>query len=172
MKQFSQNLFYKKENNLLEIYDAFRNGIISIKSQFNANRLNHFFENFNESFRNSPYLNELIFTLIMGALIESFTKLKFHNIPISEGEFKIIFQRFKNNYGEKMNISELNLDFKGDISYLKIEIINPRNTHFIQQAYLRNFSSNKQEWEANWDFIDIIPFLKASYISSRLFSFL
>ena len=148
MKQFSLNFFYIKEVNLTILFDSLWERVVTLRSKFDEDQvmLSHSFENFNNKFKNFQCISEIIFNLVMGALSESVEILKFWTIPLSENEFNIIFQRFKNEYEEKINITNLKLNYRGAISHLTIKIINPKNTHFIQQAYLRNFSSNKEEW--------------------------
>lgn len=133
MKQFSSNLFYKKEKDLLKLFDSHGVRVVSLRFTYNDDleMLSHSLENFNDKFKNIQYLNEIIFNLVMGALIESVKILKFHTIPLSKSEFNIIFQKFKNSYEEKIKVISLKCNNMGEISHLTIEISNPKNTHFI-----------------------------------------
>lgn len=151
MQQFSKNFFYEKEENIINLFDSQGDRVVSLSFAFNDKQsiISHSFKKFNDKFKSFQCLSEILFELVMGALIESANILKLIDIPLSKKDFNIFFQKFKNEYGDRINITDVKVDSFGEIARLTIEIKNPKNTHFIQQAYLRNFSSNKGEWENN-----------------------
>jgi hypothetical protein len=71
------------------------------------------------------------------------------NIEINEFPLKLqlinqVLDIFKKEYENDFIIENIEEKSKGvDI---KIKINQPKRTHYIQQAYLRNFSSNKAQW--------------------------
>jgi len=180
LKQFSKNFWYEKKENLTELFDSQGNNVVSFESKFkffnSKSILSHSFKYFNNRFRSYQFSNEILFVLVLGALSELIEILELHTIPLSENDFKIFFQKFKNEYEEKINIVSINLDFTGKISDIVIEINNPKNTHFIQQAYLRIFSSNKEKpdliriyGEDPWHSSEAVPMIFFELLLKRVY---
>ncbi len=151
MNPFSPHFYYEKINKNLQIFDSSGKEIVLINRKGNKSEssISYTFQNFKDEFNTFDCLHELVFEVILGTLMESFDILIFNSVPLRQYDFMRIFQSFKNTYEDLINISDIRLDSQDFISQLVIQIKNIENTHYNQQAYLRNFSSNKEDWEPN-----------------------
>lgn len=147
-KRFSKNLKIRRKNHAIEIlleddqpacnfnYDLDKENALSIfkfedSIEVVSKDLDMFF-----------IFDEIITTLILLCLSHSIKTIIFDSLPLNAEGFSDIFKKFKNTYEENVRITEIRTDLEELVQHVRIEIQYQKNTHFIQQAYLRNFSSN------------------------------
>ncbi|MHA1251222.1 MAG: DUF4238 domain-containing protein [Candidatus Helarchaeota archaeon] len=146
-KHFSLNLFYIKNDTNFIIYN--RNKIRLGTFTQNFDEENKIFHLTNYQFDKIiiGYMQELLYFQIFIAIIIQAEKLIIEGFPLTSKLIKPVLSLYKQNYGEeKINIQQFKEESPNEKCNLTIIIKQPKRTHFIQQAYLRNFSSNTAEW--------------------------
>ena len=103
----------------------------------------------NKEFNLIGFFNETISQLIPVSFSYPIKELIFENFLIPRNDFDEIFKKFKDVYEDNINVDNIELDSRQCIKRIVIQIQLPKNAHYIQQAYLRNFSSNSEVWKPN-----------------------
>lgn len=93
------------------------------------------------------FFNKSITHIILASFAYPIKELIFENFPITHRAFNDIFNKIRETYDDKINIVNFELDSMKCIKRIVIQIQLPKNTHYIQQAYLRKFSSNSEIWK-------------------------
>lgn len=101
----------------------------------------------NKEFNLIGFFNEILAQIIPVSFTYPIKELIFENFPITRNDFNYIFKEIKEEYKDNINIVDIELDSMQCIKRIAIQIQLPKNTHYIQQAYLRNFSSNREVWK-------------------------
>lgn len=147
-EQVSKNLLVKKVNDEFELFhisgqylSKFCFGYDEVHSSFN-----YIFHDVAKGFDVVNIFNEFITSIILVALTLSIKEIIFNSLPINERDFNDIFKKFKNLYENNIDIIDIKLDLEKYIQQVIIKVQLQQNTHYIQQAYLRNFSSNIGIW--------------------------
>jgi len=146
LKQFSLDLLYEKKGDKFILYGKNKNKLGTFNQSFDENKNVIIYSDYDFKESSISYLQEVLFVQIQTAIITHTNKLKIIEIPLKLDNIKDIISIFKDVYDERISIHKLK-DKEVSCSELIIRIIQPRRTHYIQQAYLRNFSSNKRIWK-------------------------
>lgn len=148
--RFSKNLRIKEiDSKSFQVFHKDKY-TFSIKSDYDETRssVSRTFFDINEE-TNLGLFNEAISQMILTALTLPIKELIFENLPIKRNSLDDIFKKFKMEYEDNIDIVDIELDSTKCIKRVIIQIQLPKNTHYIQQAYLRNFSSNNEVWKQN-----------------------
>ena len=149
--QYSIDLISVEDNN--DISKIFYDGqyIASLKTDYDEKKssINNVLFDINKEFNLIGFFNETITKIIPATFTYPIKELIFENFPITRNDFNDIFNKIKEEYEDNINIVDIELDSIQCIKRVVIQIQLPRNTHYIQQAYLRNFSSNNEVWKPN-----------------------
>ena len=150
-KQFSENLWYEKENNNVRVFTIDKEDLCTFILEFDEDKLVMKYDivNFNDKFIESLLVWEMVMSLINSALINGCGCLELKSIPMDINLFaKLVNATYINSFGERFKTKKIAQNPLIDVEF---EIIQQRNTHYIQQAYLRKFSSNRSECEITGD---------------------
>ncbi len=150
--QFSKNLRIKEiDKKSFQVFHNIDKYTFSIKSDYNEKRssVSNTFFDINKETNLIGIFNEAISQMILTALTFSIKELIFENLPIKRNGLDDIFKKFKIEYEDNIDIVDIELDSTKYIKRVIIQIQLPKITHYIQQAYLRNFSSNNDVWKLN-----------------------
>lgn len=144
IKQFSLNLYYIMEGDKEIILDSKYNELGSYIQEFNQEKKKFHLFKYNFSELSIPQLQEYLMFQLEVPIICHAEKIFIDGFPMKRELTNQILDIFKNDYKDSFKI----VDFEETAGLCDIEIIisQPKRTHYIQQAYLRNFSSNKTEW--------------------------
>jgi len=147
LKEFFLDLFYEKKGDTFILYDKNKNKLGTFNQSFDEKSKNMIYSDYDFKENSISCLQDVLFVQIQTAIIVHANKIKIIKIPLNSENIKSIISIFKNIYGERISDYELNKNKEDTCSELIIHIIQPKRTHYIQQAYLRNFSSNKEIWK-------------------------
>ncbi len=146
-KQFSFNLFYIKKDNSITIYNNKKIRLGTFTQDFMEQDKVLLLSNYSFEKRTIDCLHELLFFQIFIAIIVQADKLIIEGFPLASSLIKPVISVYKKKYGEeKIKIERFEEDSLNEKCNLVIIITQPKRTHYIQQAYLRNFASNPAEW--------------------------
>ena len=147
--QYSKDLISVEDDN--DVSKIFYDGqyIASFKMDYYEMKSSIVLFDINEKYNLLGFFNETITQIILASFTFPIKELIFENFPITHNDFNDIFKKFKKEYEGNINIVDIELDSMQCIKQVVIQIQLPKNTHYIQQAYLRNFSSNSELWKPN-----------------------
>jgi len=148
-KPFSRNILIRKLDQKYELVHLSGKHLSSFSLIYDENNssFKYCFLDTADDINLSNIFNEIISSIILDALTSSIKEIMIKSLPIDEKELRNIFQKFQNTYDDYFAIDDIKLDIEGAVRRVVIKIQIPKNTHFIQQAYLRNFSSNIESWK-------------------------
>jgi len=150
-KQFSENFWYTKDNEEIRVFTHECQSVCIITLEFDEENLKMKYQinEFTERFQKIELIWEIVISLIESALINSCVALEVNSIPMNQDDFEyLIHERYIKFFGDRFRIIKIE---PVPLLNVQFEIVQQRNTHYIQQAYLRNFSSNKSDWEKSGD---------------------
>jgi len=150
-RRFSVSFWYIKEDQFIKVFNVNKEAVCSLKLDFDEDNLEMSYEitSFNGEYTKIPSVWEIINTLIESALINSCGKLEIDSIPMEKKDLVILVdQAYKKLFDNRFKIIKIK---QKPLLNVVFEIKQQKNTHYIQQAYLRNFSSNKSEWKVSGD---------------------
>lgn len=147
--QYSKDLISVEDEN--DISKIFYDGqyIASFKMDFDKMKSTIVMFDINKKYDLIGFFNETITQMIPISFAFPMKELIFENFPITRNDFNDIFNKIRKEYEDKISIVDMELDSRQCIKRVAIQIQIPKNTHYIQQAYLRIFSSNKEVWKPN-----------------------
>jgi len=147
IKQFSINLYSTKEEDKITIFDHQQNELGSFIQQFNQEEKS--FHLFDYSFSNISFsqLQEYLLFQLEVPIVCHAEKIKIDGFPLKKELTNQILEIFKIDYENCFIIENIEENAMG--CNIEINISQPKRTHYIQQGYLRNFSSNRTEWVTN-----------------------
>lgn len=148
-KYFSRNLLIRKVNQEYELLHISGQYLSTFSFNYDEKHCSfkYTFLDVAKGFDVLNIFNEIITSMILDALTHSIKEIILKSLPINERELYIIFKKFKNTYKDSVAIVEIELGLEELIQQIIIKLQLQKNTHFIQQAYLRNFSSNIELWK-------------------------
>lgn len=147
--QYSKDLIsVEDDNNISKIFYDGRY-IASLKMDYDEMKSSIVLFDINKKYNLIGFFNESIAQIIPASFTFPIKELIFENFPITHNDFYDIFRKFKKEYEDNINIVDIELNSMQCIKRVVIQIQLPKNTHYIQQAYLRNFSSNNEVWKLN-----------------------
>lgn len=146
-KQFSFYLFYIKNDNNITIYNNKKIRLGTFTQDFNEQDKVLLLSNYNFEKRIIDCMHELLYFQIFIAIIIQVEKLIIEGFPLTSKLIKPVISVYEQKYGdEKIIIKRFEEDSLNEKCNLTVIINQPKRTHYIQQAYLRNFSSNSADW--------------------------
>ena len=147
--QITENVFCKTENDIMKFYEASKRKLGEIRRQLDkVNKVLKYsdFKKESEDF-STNLLSEILNLFIESANIMQLNELIIESFPIDIETFNQVAKVFTDLYPKAINISYEKKDTDESILKICVQFKNPRITHYVQQAYLRNFSSNKNIWK-------------------------
>ncbi len=144
IKQFSFTLYYTKEEDRFTLLDRQRNELGSFIQQFDQDKKNFSIYDYKLSKASINQLQDYLFFQLRVPIACHAKKINITGFPLSRQLTKEVLLIFENEYGNNFSVSKLQEN--AGICDIEIQITQPKRTHYIQQAYLRNFSSNTSEW--------------------------
>lgn len=146
-KKYSINLFYIKNENNITIYNNKKIMLGTFTRDFNERDKVLLLSNYSFENRINDCMHELLFFQIFIAIIIQAEKLIIEGFPLTSRLIRPVIYICRQKYGEeKIKIERFEEDSLNKKCNLIIIINQPKRTHYIQQAYLRNFASNSAEW--------------------------
>jgi len=146
-KQFSFYLYYIKNDNCITIYNHKKIRLGTFTQDFNEQDKVLLLSNYRFEKRIIDCMHELLYFQIFIAIIIQVEKLIIEGFPLTSRLIKPVISVYKQKYGdENIKIKRFEEDSINEKCNLTIIINQPKRTHYIQQAYLRNFSSNSADW--------------------------
>jgi len=144
IKRFSVNLYSIKEGDKITLLDHQYNEIGNYIQHFDQEKKGFFLSDYEFSNISNFQLQEyLLFQLKVPIAVHA-VNIEIDELPLKLELINQVLNIFKKEYEDNFSIENIEEKSKGvDI---KIKITQPKRTHYIQQAYLRNFSSNKAKW--------------------------
>jgi len=144
IKQYSFSLYYTKEEDRFTLLDHQKNELGSFSQKFDQDEKFFTIDNYNLTKASIYQLQEyLVFQLKVPIACHA-KKIVITGFPLSRQLTKEVLLIFENEYGNNFTVSKLQEN--AGVCDIEIQITQPKRTHYIQQAYLRNFSSNTNEW--------------------------
>ena len=147
IKRFSLTLFYTKAGDTCTLLDHNKKELGSFTQQFDQDDKTFYVHDFNLSYASLNQLQEYLSFQMMVPISCHAKKVKMDKFPLKKKMIQTVLEFFVREYKEGFTIDSLREN--GDMCDIEITIKQPKRTHYIQQAYLRNFSSNKTEWLAD-----------------------
>ncbi len=144
IKEFSINLYYTNEEDKFTILDHNFNEIGNFIQQFDQEGKSFHLFDYNFSKFSLFQLQEYFFFQLDVPIVCHAVKIKIDGFPLKIDYINQILSSFKKEYGDNFVIEKI--EEKGEKYDIEIKLSQPKKTHYIQQAYLRNFSSNRSEW--------------------------
>lgn len=145
IKPFSLYLFYTKEEDKVTILDRQNNEIGTYIEQYNQEeKVFHIF-GYNFSKFSIPQLQEYLVFQLKVPLACHAQKVLIEGFPMKKDLTYEILEIFKKEYEGFFKVAKC--EEVAGLCNIEISISQPKRTHYIQQAYLRNFSSNKIDWK-------------------------
>jgi len=89
---------------------------------------------------------EIIVGIIQLVIVLQCKKLTLDSFPITAKDFSEIINFFEHQFPDRLTFGFIQTS-ESHLSNIYCDIKIPKRTHFVQQAYLRNFSSNRKIWE-------------------------
>lgn len=148
-EQITENVYYKTENDIIIFYDISYNKLGQVRKILDEDNKVLEYSNFkkeSEAFSNNT-LQAILIKFIDSANILQLNKLVIENFPISFDMFNSVVNIFIELYPKAITISYEKNESDDNINNIHVNFKNPRITHYVQQAYLRNFSSNIDSWK-------------------------
>lgn len=150
LKRFSLNTYYNKIDNIMIFYD--KNGNRLGRVQFNLYEIEMMMHlsqfQVDSEFFSINLLREILIQFIQTANVLKLHELIIDQFPLKDMFFNDIINIFKMLYSQSIIFSYKESEFKDSVIDLHVKFKHPRITHYVQQAYLRNFSSNMEEWKS------------------------
>ena len=147
IKPFSLNLYYTIEEDIITILDQQHNELGTFIQQFNQEEKEFHFLDYNFSELSISQLQEYLVFQLKVPIVCYAQKVIIEGFPLKRELTNQILDIFKKEYGGSFKVD--NIEEIAGLCNIVISISQPRRTHYIQQAYLRNFSSNKADWVPN-----------------------
>lgn len=144
IKRFSVNLYCVKEGDKITLLDRQYKELGKFTQHFDQEQKGFFLSDYEFSdISNFQAQEYLMFQLKVPIAVHAVT-IEIDELPLKLESIHQVLNIFKKEYDDNFSIENIEEKSKGiDI---KIKITQPKRTHYIQQAYLRNFSSNKAKW--------------------------
>ena len=147
IEQFSINLFYTKEGEKITLLDSKNIELGSFSQQFNQEEKSFYLSDFDFPNASIPQLQEYLLFQLEAPIMAHAETIKVDVFPLKKELVDEILTFFKKDYEESFKIEKVE-EHEGKCN-IELTISQPRRTHYIQQAYLRNFSSNRADWLSN-----------------------
>lgn len=147
MRDFSPNIKYEINEDISTLF--FKNSKFGSFKKDLAKQLKKITLEFSidPDFNNLDILMELLHFSIRIGFVLPIKFLIIKEFPLNKEKFHQVFTYFKELYQDKVELEELQIKSNNQIKRVKIKIEIPQRTHYVQQAYLRNFSSNPEKWK-------------------------
>lgn len=147
-KRFSPNILVKSDKietilydcNHIEIVRVDTNNLLDLSADMSVS-----FENYNQQFKDNAIWIELLQSVIYSYIIMRHAKVVLNYVPISQNTLNLLF--LNGEFDDLVKIEKTEIENDLMIKEITLVIQNPDNTHYVQQAYLRLFSSNTLEWK-------------------------
>ena len=123
--------------------------LASMKIQYDESKssVRNILFNISKKFNLIGFFNKTLTQVIPISFTYPIKELIFENFPITPDDFNDIFKKIKEKFEDNINVVDIKLGSNQCLKRIVIKILLPKNTHYIQQAYLRNFSSNSEMWK-------------------------
>ena len=147
-KQIAANVFFKIENDTMIFYDESFNRLGQVTRILDKdNRILKYsdFKKESEAF-STDSLHDILIQFIESSNLIQMKELIIENFPLDINTFDQISDAFIKFYPKAITISYDKNTSIDIIHNIRVYFKNPRITHYVQQAYLRNFSSNEKVW--------------------------
>ncbi len=150
-KQITANVFFKTENDTMIFYDDSFSRLGQVTRILDEdNRVLKYldFKKESEAF-STDSLHDILIQFIESSNLIQVKELVIENFPLDINTFDQISDAFLKFYPKAITISYDKNTSIDIIHNIRVYFKNPRITHYVQQAYLRNFSSNEKVWKKN-----------------------
>lgn len=144
IKPFSPNLYYTIEKDKITILDRQYNELGTFIQQFDQEKKDFHIFRYKFSASSTYELQEYLIFQLKVPILCHMQKVRIEGFPMKKDLTTEILDIFKKEYEGYVKIDKCE-EIEG-LCNIEISISQPRRTHYIQQAYLRNFSSNRAEW--------------------------
>ncbi len=148
MKLFVKDVFYKVREDFFVFYDKSQNKLGQVKKILDKEKMMLTYSDFEkepESF-STDSLHDVLIQFIESSNVLQINQLIIEKFPLDIDTFNIAVSSILNLYSKGITITYENYDSES-IYKILVTFKHPRITHYVQQAYLRNFSSNVGDWK-------------------------
>ena len=142
--KYGIDLLIKDNEDKIIIYDHQHNELGYFTQQFNQEEKSFQLFDYNFSKASIIQLQEYLIFQLEVPIVCHAEIIKIDNFPLKKELINEILEIFKKDYENSYTIEKI--EESNEKCNLEIKIKQPKRTHYIQQAYLRYFSSNKAEW--------------------------
>lgn len=147
LKYYTPHILYKKKGNFFILCDLNGNIIGEVKFQVDEPSRTYFLYDLQlKTTISEELLSDFLAYSVAGAIDLQCVKFGIDNIPLKIKYITKVQEYFKRLYPNRLDF-HYKINLKNWGYEISCNFINPKVTHYVQQSYLRNFSSNKEEWE-------------------------
>ena len=148
IKQITADVFYKVENDFFIFYDISNNQLGQVRRILDKDNLILKFTDFKKMSDDFSIdsLHDILIQFIESANILQIKQLVIERFPLDIDTFNQATKAILGLYPKGITITYENYDSES-IYKIQVHFKHPRITHYVQQAYLRNFSSNENDWK-------------------------
>ena len=148
IKQIAGDVYYKTENDYIIFYDISNNKLGQVRRILDKDNMIIKYSDFKKESDNFSIdsLHDNFIQFIESANILQLKQVIIESFPLDIGTFNHATNAILEVYPKSITISYENYD-SDSIYKIQVTFKNPRITHYVQQAYLRKFSSNEIDWK-------------------------
>lgn len=148
LNQITADVFYRVENDNLIFYDKSNNKLGQIEIILNKENMVLEYSDFKKESDTFSLdsLHDILIQFIDSANILQLNQLIISKFPLDIDTFNKTINAILELYPKGITISYESHDSES-IYKIQVDFKHPRITHYVQQAFLRNFSSNEIDWK-------------------------
>jgi len=148
IKQITSDVFYRVQDDYFIFYDKFNNRLGQVRNFIDKDKMILTYSDFkkeSEDFSRDS-LHDILIQFIESGNILQINQILIESFPLDIDTFNHAINAIINIYPNGISVSYEKYD--SELIYkIQVNFKHPRITHYVQQAYLRNFSSNENEWK-------------------------